>query len=323
MSGNSRTTLDSISAMTNSSLKLVSVVIPTYNRAHFIVDAIESVLNQSYPSIEILIIDDGSTDDTDKVLENYNDKITLIKQANQGVSSARNNGISHANGDYVAFLDSDDIWAEDKITKQINIFNEYPRTGLVTGGWFFINSKGEVVGSQNAENTFISKEYIEIYNACGSPSNCLIKKSVLDEVGHFDVNLSCSEDRELFMRIAQISELRSVLEPTVYMRMHDEFRPNRDVGKIIRDRKIINRGIASRKIKKKADAWMFFFVFERFCATNKYRAIPYAILSFFNYPFSILPNKRRLVPFLDVYMPDYLTNKLSILKKYILKTLKK
>ena len=91
----------------------VTVVIPTYNRAHLIKDAVESVLNQTYQDFELIVIDDGSTDNTREVLAVYKDKLTYIYQENQGRSSARNHGIELAQGEYIAFLDSDDVWFPD------------------------------------------------------------------------------------------------------------------------------------------------------------------------------------------------------------------
>ena len=94
---------------------LVSIIIPTYNSASFITEAIDSCLMQTYTKFEIIVINDGSTDNTDEVVLKYIDKITYIKQENAGAARARNLGIAEAKGDYIAFLDADDLWSEDKI----------------------------------------------------------------------------------------------------------------------------------------------------------------------------------------------------------------
>jgi len=104
---------------------LISVIIPTYNRAHLIKRSVESVLNQTYKNIELIIVDDGSTDNTKEVIDSINDKrIVYVKQENQGASAARNKGIDLANGKYIAFQDSDDVWHLDKLEKQVHILKQ-------------------------------------------------------------------------------------------------------------------------------------------------------------------------------------------------------
>ena len=100
----------------------VSVIIPNYNYARFIGEAIESVLAQTYQPLEIIVVDDASTDDSIKVIESFGDKVKLIRQENGGVGKARNTGARNAGGDFLAFLDADDIWLPEKIEKQIKLF---------------------------------------------------------------------------------------------------------------------------------------------------------------------------------------------------------
>ena len=104
----------------------VSVIIPTYNRANLVTEAINSVLMQSCKDIEIIVIDDGSTDNTSKVLKTFGDRIRYIKQKNMGAGAARNRGLKEANGKYIAFLDSDDIWLDFKIELQVAIMEKLP-----------------------------------------------------------------------------------------------------------------------------------------------------------------------------------------------------
>ena len=104
---------------------LVSVIIPTYNRAHLIKRSAQSVLNQTYSNLELIIVDDGSTDNTEEVVKSIDDnRVIYIKQPNQGACAARNNGIDHAQGEFIAFQDSDDVWHEDKLEKQIKCLKE-------------------------------------------------------------------------------------------------------------------------------------------------------------------------------------------------------
>jgi len=108
-------------------MPLVTAVIPTFNRGWCLAEAVTSVIDQKYPAMEIIVVDDGSTDNTSQVLEPYMDNITLLHQKNTGVSAARNFGIRQSSGDFVAFLDSDDRWTPDKITCQVDFFQHHPQ----------------------------------------------------------------------------------------------------------------------------------------------------------------------------------------------------
>ena len=126
-------------------MKTVSVIIPAYNRAHYIREAIESALQQSHRPLEIIVVDDGSTDETPQILATYSEPVRVFRQVNQGVAAARNLGVSHARGEYVAFLDSDDLWHPEKLEKQIERFEADPELGLVHCGMETFNDAGEVL----------------------------------------------------------------------------------------------------------------------------------------------------------------------------------
>ena len=112
---------------------LISVIIPSYNHARFITAAIESVLAQTYAPLELIVIDDGSTDDSMAVIECYQDQLHCIKQLNCGTGATRNRGVSVASGSYLAFLDSDDIWLPEKLAQQVAMFVAKPETDVVFG----------------------------------------------------------------------------------------------------------------------------------------------------------------------------------------------
>ena len=114
---------------------IVSVVVPAYNCADCIGQAIDSILDQKYPFIEIIFVDDGSTDDTQKVLESYQNRITVLSQPNSGAAAARNTGLKSANGAYVSFLDSDDIWLPGKVDAQVKYLELHPDVGMVYHSW--------------------------------------------------------------------------------------------------------------------------------------------------------------------------------------------
>ncbi|MFS8117396.1 MAG: glycosyltransferase family 2 protein, partial [Microcoleus sp.] len=113
----------------------VSVIIPAYNGDRYIVQAVESVFAQTYTNWEIIVVDDGSTDETHQVLQPYLDKIRYIYQENRGVAAARNRGIQEAKGEFIAFLDQDDFFLPDKLAAQIALFRQQPSLGIVNSGW--------------------------------------------------------------------------------------------------------------------------------------------------------------------------------------------
>src|SRR5690242_13247080 len=118
---------------------LVSVIIPTYNGTAFLRETIDSALAQTYPAVEVIVVDDGSTDDTAAVIAEYGDRIKGIAQANSGTSAARNTGIRASSGDYIAFLDHDDLWAPIKLARQMRVLRDHPELGMVYAGIRFFN----------------------------------------------------------------------------------------------------------------------------------------------------------------------------------------
>lgn len=183
----------------------VSVIIPTYNCSQYICEAIDSVLMQTYKDLEIIVIDDGSTDDTLSILKTYENKISIISQVNNGPSSARNLGISKARGDYIAFLDSDDTWLKNKLELQLKVFRDNQNVGFVNCGAFIINKDGSR-SDTSLKQQFDKKELLEnllLCNCVGTPSGWIVKRVCLDDVGVFDENLQVGEDWDLGTRICR------------------------------------------------------------------------------------------------------------------------
>lgn len=184
---------------------LISVVIPTYNRMNSVCNAIDSVLNQTYSNIEIIVVDDGSTDNTANRLEQYGDKIKYIKQINGGVSSARNTGIRSSEGEYLAFLDSDDIWYDDKIEKQMKFFqdNEDSILALVYVDVIRTSGDGKTIESRRPydRNRILGFIDVFIYPYLG-PSTVLLKTECINKEMAFDESLKTAEDLQFFLEIA-------------------------------------------------------------------------------------------------------------------------
>ncbi|MYL69824.1 glycosyltransferase [Halobacillus litoralis] len=195
----------------------VSVVIPTHNRASLLTKAVESVLKQSYQNLEVLVVSDGSTDNTDSLLEEYEKKDSRIKyisyQPAKGGNHARNTGIKAAEGDYIAFIDDDDEWVYNKIELQVQEFNKDSRYGLVyTGAKILYDDKGINYISTPQKTGDLSDDIL-ISNCIGSTSSVMVKKSVLEEVGGFDEELKAQQDYDLWIRVCQNFMVGAVSEP--------------------------------------------------------------------------------------------------------------
>jgi glycosyltransferase involved in cell wall biosynthesis len=140
---------------------LVSVIIPTFNRAERCKRAVESVVNQSYANLEILVIDDGSTDNTKEVIDGIDERLRYIYQENAGVSAARNTGIKNTKGEFIAFLDSDDIWLPWKLELQINLLNSDKNIGMIWSEMSAVDDKGEQLYEKYLEKMYTSYKYFD------------------------------------------------------------------------------------------------------------------------------------------------------------------
>jgi len=194
---------------------LISVVIPTYNRKEKTLRAINSVLDQDFKNVEIIVVDDGSTDGTAEFLTKKKLPITILKKENGGVSSARNFGIEKASGNFVALLDSDDTWLPGKLSKQIDCFKKNPNACLVYTDQY-LNIDGKNLEQTRFERNRPNKrmplpgfvDYTPIHT-----STVLIKKEVFDIVGLFSEELKIHEDSEMWNRISNYGEFAFVEEP--------------------------------------------------------------------------------------------------------------
>ena len=183
---------------------LVSVIIPAYNSEEYIVDTIKSVLAQTYKQIEIIVIDDGSTDGTSNILKPYIHKIKYIKKENGGASSARNKGIVNSNGDYVAFLDADDLWRKNKIEKQMAIFKEFPDVGLVYCDSSTFDKEGVIHSSLSEIVETPTGNVLEamiVHNFLNN-SSIVVKRVCFDIAGLWNENLINGNDYDMWLRVA-------------------------------------------------------------------------------------------------------------------------
>jgi glycosyltransferase involved in cell wall biosynthesis len=204
-------------------VKTISAIIPTYNYGRFLREAIDSVLAQTYPVLELIVVDDGSTDDTPQILASYGDRVRAIFQTNGGVGVARNRGIAQARGEYVAFLDSDDVWLSRKLEKEIALFDADPDLGLVhSGAETFDNSGKTLVVSLSGMEGWIGPELLRLdQTVIAAPgSGTIVPKRIAEEIGGFDPELQPSEDWDFCYRIATRYRVGFVPEVLVRYRMH-------------------------------------------------------------------------------------------------------
>jgi len=200
---------------------LVSVIIPTYNRAHLLSRAIGSVLKQSYQDFELILVDDGSTDDTEKVVKGFHDeRVRYISyEENRGGAAARNVGIQVAEGEYLAFLDSDDEWYLDKLERQLKVFEGLSsKFGVVyTGGYLIFPDDTKVyIPSDDLKPTSgdIHKDILE--RSFVNTVSALVRRECFDGAGLFDERLPSVQDRELWMRVSKRYYFHYLKKPLYY-----------------------------------------------------------------------------------------------------------
>lgn len=186
---------------------LISVVIPVYNRSDMILRALDSVHAQTYRNYELIVVNDGSTDATERVLRELASDIILINTENRGVSAARNIGIENAKGEWIAFLDSDDLWMEDKLQKQIYYIEENPKIRIFQSDEVWIrNSKRH--NPKKKHQKIGGDIFIPSLSLClVSPSAVIIHKDIFSDYGLFDENMPVCEDYDLWLRIAYFEQI--------------------------------------------------------------------------------------------------------------------
>jgi glycosyltransferase involved in cell wall biosynthesis len=227
----------------------VSVIIPTYNRGWVIKEAIDSVLAQDYKDFELIVVDDGSTDNTSDVLDSYGNVIKVFSQKNKGVSAARNRGIAEASGKFIAFLDSDDLWLPQKLSVQIEFFNQTPDALICQTEEVWIRNGLRVNPRKRHKKSsgMIFKPSLEL--CLVSPSAVMIQRSLFDRVGKFDETLPACEDYDLWLRTSCRFPVHLIDAPLIIKRGgHGDQLSSRsglDKFRIKAIEKIINSGLLS------------------------------------------------------------------------------
>ena len=303
---------------------LISVIIPAYNHAQFVEEAVESVLSQTYKHLEVIVVDDGSTDDTRDILKKYQNKLTYIFQKNNGQSSARNHGIRTGKGTYIAFLDSDDLWLPEKLELQMEVMSQNQTIGLVSCGAYIINPKGRI------EDEWIREEYqtrekllrdLQTRKLFLNTSCVLVKRMCLDRVGEFKEGLGFAEDWDLWLRIARHYEVRIIRKPLIKCRKHDGFKGYQQV-KIMRSSicRIINDNLNGEGWRIRGEAYSFMYAdLAGLCLqkNRKWMAAVYALRSLLSYPLRLRQADYRFKLLMKALLPDFLYSAIKrIREKY-------
>jgi glycosyltransferase involved in cell wall biosynthesis len=204
-----------------SAKKKVSVIMSAYNAERFIGEAIQSALDQTYPNLEVIVCDDGSTDRTAEVVKSFGNRVTYIYQSNRGQGAGRNNAAQRATGEYLAFLDADDLWEAHKIEKQIEVFSRAPDVGAVYSGMNVIDSVGRLLPSRTRPPMKRGEVFSDLIaeNFVGL-SSLMVKRTVFDDVGGFSDHRYC-QDFVMSLSIARSYKIDFVDEPLAFYRVHE------------------------------------------------------------------------------------------------------
>lgn len=229
---------------------LVSVIIPTYNRGWIVREAVDSVISQEFTNFELIVVDDGSTDDTGEVLAACSDRITIVHQRNMGVSAARNRGIARASGQFVAFLDSDDLWLPKKLSEQVKFFNSRPDALICQTEEIWIRDGVRVNPGKRHQKPSGMIFEPSLHLCLVSPSAVMMRRSLFVETGLFDEGLPACEDYDLWLRVSCRYPVHLIETPLIVKRGGHSDQLSRSPGldryRIRSLEKIIESGLLSR-----------------------------------------------------------------------------
>ncbi len=207
----------------DSVVPLISVIIPAYNSARFIRECVDSVLAQTRTDFEVIVVDDGSTDETRTILGEYGNRVQVLAGAHRGNAAARNRGWRAAHGLWVCFLDSDDRWAPDKLQRQLDDIARHPGTEVHFPQATWFNDDGPIrplpAGPETRDGLWPQLARMQPFGS--SLSGVMVRRACLERVDGFDENLKLSVDWDMWIRLADCSELRWCADPTVHVRLHE------------------------------------------------------------------------------------------------------
>ena len=329
-------------------LPVVSVIIPTYNCANFIRNAIDSALQQKGCALDLIVIDDGSTDETENILEDYHQKglLNYHKQKNQGSASARNLGLKKAKGEYICFLDADDTLHENSILERLTVYKNHPEIGLLCTDFHqkssgvnkhtfyselasrkkFLNDALEYTKLRDKNVYIFNKEIFHdplVLRCLIWTGTVMISKKVFYDVGFFNENLRIAQDIELWFRIARKYEIAFLDLPTATYLLHENGVTNNipqyhlatiNILEQYLDPSYKTPNIHKKKIKLKISAYYFIIGYDYF-QQGKYKESS----SYFQK--ALLNNKRKYQYYKFVFItffPDQVINILRNIRRYLI-----
>ena len=234
---------------TNQTTPTVTVVIPAYNAMRYLAETMETVLNQTYQDFEVLVVNDGSTDETPNWVNKLSEKepkVRMVSQANQGLAGARCTGVTNARGKYVAFVDADDLWKPTKLEKQVNSLENNPQAGICYTWTALADSDGKATGrviASHAEGNVWQQMTEMNIVCCGSTP--MIRRSCFDDVGLFDRAISPSDDWDMWWRISAKYEFTVIKEPLILYRQHPNNSSKKCDHMLATSRVLIERNFAN------------------------------------------------------------------------------
>ncbi len=287
----------------------VSAIVTTYNYGDFILDAIESVLAQTQPPTEVIVVDDGSTDSTPDLIAPYVGRgaVRYIRQENQGPSVARNRGIDESSGEFLAFLDADDTWLPNKLERQIAWLAAHPAASMVSGQmiWWHVPRDERTLVTYKSMTPGQMRREVTVRNVVGNPSMSLVRRSAIEVAGSYDPSLRWGQDWEMFVRLSRVGEIGFVPEPVIVYRWH---RANLTHERRL-DQLEMNLSIARRSIASFEPAWQRPILRTRAWSISEYerarviskwdvprlRLIRHASLALLSWPFEDTIGKTQLL----------------------------
>jgi glycosyltransferase involved in cell wall biosynthesis len=295
----------------------ISVIIPAYNAAATIEKTIQSVFAQTFQDFEIILVDDGSSDGTLRVLERFTDlRLRIFSFTNAGVSASRNRGTKYAYGAFIAFLDADDLWTPCKLAAQLEALEAHPEAALAYSWVDYINSEGNLIGNgtriQETENLY---SRLLLANALETASNPLIRRSALEEVLGFDEALSGGEEWELYLRLTRRHPASVVNKVQVLYRQHPQSssanltRMERDPLQVI-EKAFTDAPPAFRHLKRESTAHLYRYLTYKALEGNPgpvqaLKAMRYLYIAILNAPNMLHHPKALLSILLEIAMTSW------------------
>ena len=251
-----------------SSFPLISVVLPTYNRASTLLRAVNSVLNQTYPNLELIIVDDASNDETSNLIKNISDqRLKYIKHPEQrGAGTARNSGIEIAQGEYIAFQDSDDEWLPTKLEEQLKLFNTNKNIGAVFSTYLKVSERNKelVPAKLSAEMWGDIHRNILFSSWIGTPT-LMVKSDLIKSIAGFDQGLEALEDWELVIRLAKLCRFGCINKPLVTAYLSEGSITEKEEINLTAIEQIIEKHLDSYNSQPAAKATQLVFIGNRKC----------------------------------------------------------